>query len=228
MKFPIRQIHQIEITSRCNLKCRYCPSYRLDMTRGIYWKALQHAAAYQRRFGIAELNLAGIGESTLHPDFVEFVALAREVMGEATPLILATNGLLVDRAMARALKPHRVNVYVSLHRPEKAAAAVEACKAEGILTAVSCDGALNSVDWAGQMDWPVTTPAAGSECPWIKGGLAFVLADGRVSRCCFDADASGVFAHVDDLLPADLAMGAYKHCAKCHLKTGIAEMEAVA
>lgn len=46
--FPIRHIHQIEMTSRCNLRCRYCPSPHLprpkiDMTEAYYKQSLRWA-----------------------------------------------------------------------------------------------------------------------------------------------------------------------------------------
>lgn len=220
--YPIRAIHQIEITSRCNLKCAYCPSYRLprpklDMTEDTFIKSLQWAQQLQRISKHPELNLAGIGESTMHPQFIHFLALAREAMGPSVTLVLATNGLLIDDSMAEAMAPYYPEVYVSLHRPEKAQRAIAALAKAGILKAVSCDGALNSVNWAGQIDWPVTTSAKGADCTWFKNGQVVVLADGRISRCCFDASGAGVLGTVDDDL-TQLTTSAYSLCDTCHLK----------
>ena len=69
--FPIRAIHQIEMTSRCNLRCRYCAHptmarVKADMDDATFAKALLWA----RQLPSHELNLAGIGESTMHPEFV--------------------------------------------------------------------------------------------------------------------------------------------------------------
>lgn len=171
----------------------------------------------QSRSHHAELNLAGIGESTMHPQFIDFLRLARGAVGWDVTLVLATNGLLVDDAMAEAMAPYKPEVYVSLHRPEKAQKAVSALARVGILKAVSCDGALNSVNWAGQIDWPVTTSAAGGACTWFKDGRVVVLADGRVSRCCFDASGAGVLGTIDDDL-TQLTTSAYSLCETCHLK----------
>lgn len=219
--FPIRAIHQIEMTSRCNLKCAYCPSYRLprpklDMDGETFELALRWARYFFDRYGHGELNMAGIGESTMHPEFVRYMHRAREVMGDAVNILLATNGLLMDEAMAQAIKPMRPHVYISLHRPEKAIGAVEACKRAGILTAVSCDGAVGATNWAGQIDWPVTTPVAGRECTWITEGKTIVLADGRVTTCAFDASGCGVLACVTDDLTR-FETQPYKLCASCHL-----------
>ena len=220
--FPIRSIHQIEMTSRCNLRCGYCPSYRLprpkmDMDADTFELSLRWARYFWEVNRHPELNMAGIGESTLHPEFVRYMHRAREVMGPEVNILLATNGLLMDDAMAQAIKPMRPSVYISLHRADKAAKAVEACKRAGILVAVSCDGALESTNWAGQVDWPVTTRAMGSECNWVSEGKLIVFADGRVSTCSFDASGAGVIATVTNDLTA-FATRPYALCAKCHLK----------
>jgi hypothetical protein len=109
---------------------------------------------------------------------------------------------------------------VSLHRPERAALAVEHLKAAGILAGVSCDAAIESVDWAGQVKWHVNTHQKGQPCPWVKNGRVFVLADGRLARCCFDAQADDIIGTVDDDL-ASLQTAPYKLCVSCHLDVGV-------
>lgn len=222
MKYPLRNIHQIEMTSRCNLRCKYCahphmPRPKQDMSwdhfeRSIYW-----AHYFHQRHGVSEVNLAGIGESTLHPELIPMLAHARKILGDAVPLILTTNGLLVDDAMCDAMAPYNPRVFLSLHRPERAQKAFEALKRTKLLIGVSSDAALAAVDWAGQVDWPVTTSVAGSPCPWVTGGWGFVLATGDVSRCCFDATGVGIFAHVNDDL-TKFGTSPYKLCATCHMK----------
>jgi hypothetical protein len=219
--FPIRAIHQIEMTSRCNLRCKYCAHPKMerpkvDMDDRTYAKSLWWASQLHGR----ELNLAGIGESTMHPEFVRNVFLAREAVGPDTQLSLATNGLLMTPEMARAIAPTGIRVWVSLHRPERAGFAVEALKAAGILVAVSADAAIEAVNWAGQVDWFVSTSQKGTECPWVKPGKVFILADGRVARCCFDATAEDVLGTVDDDL-LTLSTSPYKLCASCHHDVGI-------
>lgn len=219
--FPIRTIHQIEMTSRCNLRCRYCvhPTMaraKQDMDEATYAKTLQWA----RRLPGRELNLAGIGESTMHPQFVRNVFLAREAVGNHVDLILATNGLLMTPELALEIAPTRIKVWVSLHRPEKAGPAVEALKAAGIIAGVSADSSIEAVNWAGQVKWHVSTRQAGQPCPWVIPGRVFVLADGRVARCCFDATADDVIGHVDDDL-TQLETAPYRLCAACHLDVGV-------
>jgi hypothetical protein len=219
--FPIRTIHQIEMTSRCNLRCRYCvhPTMgraKQDMDDATYAKALLWA----QRLPGPELNLAGIGESTMHPEFVRNVFIAREAVGENVKLILATNGLLMTRELAFALAPSRIRVWVSLHRPEKAGPAIEHLKAAGILVGVSADSSVDAVNWAGQVNWFVSTQQKGQPCPWVQPGRVFILSDGRVARCCFDATADDVIGTVDDDL-TELQTAPYRLCASCHHEVGV-------
>lgn len=217
----IRAIHQIEMTSRCNLRCRYCthpkmPRPKMDMTEETFTRALHWVKFFQAKRPHVELNLAGIGESTLHPDFVRFTHLAREAVGPYVNLILATNGLLMTDELARAIAPARPKVWVSLHRPEKAGPAVEALKKAGIYAGSSSDPSLAAVDWAGQVQWHVSAPK-GNPCQWLAHSMVMVMSDGRVTRCCFDSTGEGVIAHIDDDL-SKFATSPYKLCDHCHLE----------
>jgi len=217
----VRAIHQIEITSRCNLRCRYCahpkmPRAKQDMDRATFWAAVNHASDLNRRFGTRELNLAGIGESTMHPEFIEYVHLARSVMGWDVRLVLATNGVSLTEEQAKELKRSRVDVWVSLHRPEKAGPAIELLKKYGVLNGVSADPSISAVDWAGQVQWHVS--AQRSPCPWIPQQWAFVMSDGRVGTCCFDAQGEdGVIGHVSDPIEKWNDVKPYSLCEACHL-----------
>jgi hypothetical protein len=216
----IRAIHQIEMTSRCNLSCKYCvhkkmPRPKMDMDEATYAKALKWVQFFQARKPHPELNLAGIGESTMHPDFVRNVFLAREAVGVNVNLVLATNGLLMTDELARAIAPAKPSVWVSLHRPERAGPAVEALKRAGIFSGVSADPSLAAVNWAGQVNWHVSAPR-GEVCGWIQASMVMVMSDGRVTRCCFDATGDGVIATVDDDLSKH-ATSPWHLCAGCHL-----------
>jgi hypothetical protein len=223
--YPVRDIHQIEITSRCNLRCRYCPSPHLqrpkiDMDDATFERALRWAVHFKRRGTQSEINLAGIGESTMHPKFIEYLAMTRKALGPEQRIILATNGLLVDDALAKAMALYKPMVWVSLHRPEKAGPAVEALKKYNLLSGISADPSISSIDWAGQVKWHVSTTVKGQKCMWVKGGMAMVLSDGRITRCCLDADGSGVFAHVNDDL-TKIGTSPWALCRNCHLDVGV-------
>lgn len=223
--FAIREIHQIEITSRCNLRCKYCVHYpalprpKMDMDESTYVKALTWALAFKNRGWQHEVNLAGIGESTIHPEFVRYVHLARETLGEDFGLVFATNGVAMTDEMARELAPAKPVVFVSLHRPEKAGLAIEILKRYGLIAGVSADPSIASTNWAGQVKWHVSAPL-GRPCSWVKGGKAFVFSDGRLSRCAFDASGVGVFGSLDDDLDT-LQTSPYVLCRTCDQDVGV-------
>lgn len=222
--FALREIHQIEITSRCNLRCVYCPHKKMprpkvDMSMSDFLVALGWAKHFQEKGTQGEVNLAGIGESTMHPQFVEFLFRAREELGPKQVLLFATNGLLMTEELARAIAPANPRVYVSMHRPEKAGPAVHILRRHGLLQGISNDPALAGSNWAGQVEWDVTVPK-GRPCGWVKGGKAFVMADGRISRCAYDSTGIGVYATLaDDLTKFETSP--YALCKGCDQDVGV-------
>ena len=234
LAFPreLNTVHQLEITSRCNLRCTYCPSPHLgrpkvDMTQAVFTRALEWVHHYVIKGTQHVLNLAGIGESTLHPLFPEFVAQAREVMGPDRELIFATNGLLCDDLLIAKLRPSKPAVWVSLHRPEKASIAAARYKAAGLLVGVSAHPSLDPMDWAGQIKnkWSEELGAgvkrqAAAPCPWIRHGMAMVMADGRLTTCCYDSTGIGVVGHVDDKI-GSVGVAPYALCNDCDQELGV-------
>ena len=222
MRVPIQQIHQIEITSRCNLRCKYCahPTMtraKADMEWPIFARAVEIAVFCKSIGRQGPLNLAGIGESTMHPQFIAMLAHARKELGAEHELVLATNGLLVNDRMAEAMAPHRPKVFVSLHRPERAGPAIEALKRVGLYEGASADPSVAATDWAGQVKWHVSAQRA--PCPWVRGGWAMVLSDGSITRCSFDATGVGIFGHVNDAVQPQTSP--YALCRACHQDVGV-------
>lgn len=227
---PVTSVHQIEVTTRCNLRCVYCPSPKLhepqfrgvpkgDMTMDTFARALEHCRHYASQDTQGELSLTGIGETLLHPQWREMVAMAAEAL-PGHFLNFSTNGLLLDDDACQWLARHDFMVYISLHRPEKAGHAVEAAKRAGILAAVNGSAAISAFDWAGQIDYFVSAPAA--TCEWLRAGWANVLVDGRITTCCLDAAAKGVVGHVDDE-PGTHALRPFSLCSDCHMTVPAAE-----
>jgi hypothetical protein len=87
-----------------------------------------------------------------------------------------------------------------------------------LLAGVSADPTLSAINWAGQVDWYVT--AAPKKCAWVVSGWAFVMADGRVSKCCLDATGEGVFGHIDDDL-TKFETSPYTLCRTCDQDVGV-------
>lgn len=229
MKYPrpVRDVHQIELTTRCNLKCKYCPHHpnlprkKEDMEWDVFEASLDLVKFFVRQGTQTELSLTGIGESMLHPRFVEMVAESRVAIGPHRPLTLTTNGLLLDDAMAAALAPFRPQVFVSLHRPEKAAFAIVAAKKHGILAGRNTAFADSAFNWAGyQQNWTPIVSAPNIACEYLRSGWCVVLVDGRIATCCLDADGSSVVGDVRDN-PEKLALKPWgdekKGCQACHM-----------
>lgn len=216
----IQSIHQIEITSRCNLRCKYCVHPTMDRPKQDMdddtWKQSLDLVKYFIAKGTQghELNLCGIGESTLHPKFGEWAIEAREVVGPKRDLILATNGVGVTEDHALAMRWARMRVWVSLHRPEKAGPTLNMLKRYEVLAGVSADPSVAAVDWAGQVSWEVTAPR--TPCPWLRDGRAMIASDGSMLTCCFDG--SGEEGRLGSVWEDVAAMKsqAYSLCEKCH------------
>lgn len=224
---PIREIHQIELSSRCNLRCHYCPHYPVlprakeDMSDETFSAAMALVHHYVRQGTQTELSLTGIGEAMLHPRFIEMAKFARSIIGPR-PLVVTTNGLLLDEEMCDNLsridpKPF---VFISLHRPEKAGLAVERAKRYGLFAGTNSSFATSAFNWAGaQKNWFVSAPRI--PCEYLRSGWGVILVDGRVTTCCLDADGSGVVGTVWNL-PEQLELKPWgdsgKGCQQCHME----------
>jgi Radical SAM superfamily len=231
---PITSIHQVEISTRCNLRCTYCPSRHLDkpidkggsgrakidISMAHYKRALDWARYFEDRGTQGELALTGIGEALLHPDFVEFLRLAREALPHNL-ITFSTNGLLLDDELCSAIEPYQPAVYVSTHRPEKAGPAINAARRHGLLAGTNTAFATEAFDWAGEVKWEVSIPPDTVTCEYLRTGWAVVLSDGRMATCCLDAEGASTVGHVDDE-PGSLSIapwaGVKQGCASCHMR----------
>lgn len=219
---PITEVHELELSSRCNLRCRYCPHPKLerekgDMTMDVFMKAMDHVAYYCEQGTQGELALTGIGEAFLHPNFVEMVKLARRTLGPDRKMTLSTNGILVTDAIAQVMREYRVEVYVSLHRPEKAGPAIEVLKRHGVYVGHNSGFATQAMDWAGQLDWYVSAPTT-NYCQYLVRGWGVIRQDGMLDACCMDAHSKFPLGSVSDK-PGSWMTYILPLCATCNLRT---------
>lgn len=210
----ISTVHQIELTSRCNLRCHYCPHPALqrpkaDMSMDVYKAAL----AWAQTMESPELSLTGMGEGTLHPQFCEMLRMAREALPE-TKLLLSTNGINITDEMLAAMRETKTILWISAHRPEIAGRTLQRSLRAGVMTGINNHIIDSGFNWAGQVDWHVS--AAPSRCMWQAQGMAIAWADGRLGTCSFDGQGSdGVLGTVwDD--PATIYIKPYSLCKNCH------------
>lgn len=218
---PVRvtSIHEIELSSRCNLACKYCPHPKLerdkaDMTWPVFQRCMDHVEFYCRQGTQGELSLTGIGEAIMHPFFTEALIMARAAIGRHRPLTLSTNGVAMTPELARIMRQTGTQVYVSMHRPEKAGPAYEMLKKEGALAGLNSAFVDNSFDWAGQVKWHAS--AERRPCEYLKQGWGVIRQDGSVTTCCLDAHAKHAIGHVNDEL-GTLTTGATALCSGCHM-----------
>ena len=215
---PLREIHEIELSSVCNLACVYCPHPTLrrpkaHMAADVFRDALAHVKHYCRHGTQGEVSLTGIGEAILHPAFIRMLEQTREVIGDRD-LVLSTNGVAVTDSIARALAEYSVKTYVSLHRPEVAAPAIERLKRYGVAYEVNHAFVDRSIDWAGQVDWHAS--GARYVCDYLRLGWGVVRQCGSVDACCMDAHDLHPIGHVTDD-PGSLHNNALPLCGACNL-----------
>jgi MoaA/NifB/PqqE/SkfB family radical SAM enzyme len=92
---------QVEVTSRCNAECVYCPNavYR-DLRQGVHMPMELFLKA-ARAFRLTSLvYLQGWGEPLLHPQFFDMVQIARR---SGCRVGVTTNGALIDEEVAERL-----------------------------------------------------------------------------------------------------------------------------
>ncbi len=94
----LRQAHRLYfvLTNHCNYSCPWCSMY--SSPAGKTWMKLEDYRRVLGSQGRCEIQLEG-GEPTLHPQFGEFVRLAREHEG-CFRLVVCTNGSILPRNKA--------------------------------------------------------------------------------------------------------------------------------
>lgn len=215
---PVREIHEIELTSRCSLACVYCPHPTLqrpkeDMPWETFERTLEHIAYLCTAGTQGEVSLTGLGEAILYPRFVEALWRVRDTIGERL-LVMSTNGVDMTPELARELAAAHCAVYVSLHRPEVATPALRMLQEAGCGTAVNTAFVDSSLDWAGQVKWHVSAPRA--LCGYLSRAWAVVRQNGNIDACCMDAHDKYRVATVWDE-PGTLMTHPTPLCASCNL-----------
>src|SRR5438552_3915447 len=90
----------VALTNHCNRACPWCST--CSSPRGSTWRNLEDYQASLPAESLFQVQLEG-GEPTLHPQFWEFVRLARQEP-RCTHLVLCTNGVVLPRTPAK-LRP---------------------------------------------------------------------------------------------------------------------------
>lgn len=213
----LTRIHQIEITSRCNLACKYCPHPKLqrdkkDMTMFNFMRALEWVTYYDQQGTQPELAITGMGEALLHPHFNAFMRAARK--SYTGFLHFSTNGILFKEETAELCKDLNIKVFISAHRPELAGPAVEIANKHGLLAGVNTSFVDSALDFAGTVEWNNSAPE--QYCAYQKYGWGMVLADGRINTCCWEPEGINTIGHIMDNIDS-VEMQVMPGCKDCSL-----------
>ena len=122
----LKTITTIELSSICNLACKYCINRLLVkhsvrkagimeddiFERTLHWLKILCFQGTQR-----EVNLNGNGESTLDPQLIERIKKIREIVGDRQ-IMFCTNGVNMSVKLAMDLRASGIDrVDISPHSP---------------------------------------------------------------------------------------------------------------
>lgn len=208
-------LFQLELSSRCNLACVYCVNRIMARPhQDMEPETFEHVLAWLKAGPEPkELNLAGIGESTLNPHFCGYVEQLRALLPR-TRFVLASNGIGVTREVAQACRRGQVVVFVSLHHPDRAQEGVEFFLEAGCLAAVTKDPVRHANDWAGQVAWK--KPDYRMPCQFLHDGKLFVASNGAILTCCLDATGESRLGSVFDSPEWALNPARWRLCDGCY------------
>lgn len=235
---PEKQIVAIELTNLCNLKCRHCPQGKLNVPQGFmdentFRQCLSHCSGH--------LGLNWRGESTMHPELVRFLEVARH-HNPALKLGLHTNGLLLTEGTFGQMVDAGLEwMRVSLHSRQSCVnfrelqkwnakrggpvlVAADVDTTDEYLAAVSmgftpdmlCE--VEIANWAGYLTGyrkvHEDVEAYAQACPWVSDNLFVVAWNGAVNGCCWDYEMRHSLGHVRDF---DVIQHTppYELCASC-------------
>lgn len=177
-------------------------------------RTLQWAKHYQDMGTQGEISLTGIGESFMHPNIVDMIAMTREAL-PFNEIVIATNGILLNNEICEKISKYKPKIYVSLHRPEMAGPAINAARKAGLWVDVNASFVTDSLNWAGKVDWYVS--AKNILCDFLLRGWAVVMMDGRITTCCLDSTGEGMIGNINDEIGM-AQMIPYSLCSECHMQ----------
>jgi len=111
-----RTVVELELTNKCNFKCIFCP--REPFSKNIHYFDLNAYDKIVERVlesGIGFLKLCGLGEPTLHPDFMDFLENSKGKIA----LTLTTNASTLHLFDIDYLLENIYEFVISLHSLKK-------------------------------------------------------------------------------------------------------------
>lgn len=222
----LQTITTIELSSSCNLSCKYCINRLLvkDSARtpgimidDVFDAALAWLEVLVKRGTQREVNLNGNGESCLDPKLCERIRKVKNVMGDGR-VAMCTNGVNMTPELALKIKASGIDrMDLSPHSPWHARRAVLAMADAGISGTINWGSIVFSHNWAGQLE-PENSIDCRFEIPCdpLIEGRGYVQSEGYVTPCCYDYRNLGVFGHVFDNELLGREIKPYELCRTCH------------
>jgi len=221
----LKTITTIELSSLCNLKCKYCVNRLLVkhparqpgiMSDEIFEKSLYWLDKLIKAGTQMEVHLNGNGESLLDPDIVDRARVVKALMGERY-VGLCTNGLKFTQELALEFKRAEIHVDMSVHSPEHIRKAIYYHRQAGLAGVLNPGAMTMPHNWAGQLEPENCVPIEYTiQCDPLIDGRGYISSEGYVSPCCYDYRLTGAFGHVHDADLLELPITDFELCATCH------------
>lgn len=219
----VKAIKNLELSSVCNLACQYCPCKDQGkhrdvglMSEEVFERSLFWIDKFIRQGTQMELNMFGVGESTLHPKMIEYVRRTRKITPRYLKLLMNTNGVIFTEEMCRGLMEAGIDkIDLTDHVAEASVKTIRIFRKTGVVCGYSRDAIVNPNNWGGLVDWVNTVDYQRYVCPWLNNGQVMIMSNGDVTRCCQDAFARGVICTVFDEVDK-IPYSTFVQCASCH------------
>jgi len=223
----LQTITTIELSSYCNLECKYCINRLIKdtperqqglMTDKVFDKTCELLQRLCDQGTQREVNLNGNGESLLDYKLLDRIPIIREIVGDRH-IGLSTNGVLVTKQMAIDLKESGITqLDISPHSPYHARKAAHNMFNTGMKNGIVSMGCIvMSHNWAGQLEPEHQINCLlNNHCEPLIEGRGYVLNEGNITPCCYDYRNLGVYGTVfdDDILERPIKP--YELCHTCH------------
>lgn len=222
----LKTITTIELSSICNLECRYCINRLLVkhparnpgiMSDEVFEQSLKVLEVLCRRGTQKEVNMNGNGESCLDPKLCDRIRAVREIVGDRQ-VALSTNGLNMTPELAKNLKDSGIDrVDISPHSPFHVRRAVIMMSDAGLVGIVNMGPMIMSHNYAGQLE-PENSIEVRFDlrCDPLLEGRGYIQSEGNVTPCCFDYRNLGVFGTVFDEDLFEREIRPFELCKTCH------------
>ena len=231
----LKTITTIELSSLCNLSCKYCIN-RLLVKHPMRSPGIMTDEIFEASLNILrnlclggtqqEVNLNGNGESTLDDQLIERIKKTKDVVGNRT-VTFCTNGVNMTADLAKELKNAGLDIIsLSPHSPFHTRKAAHLLAGNGFKPFINFGSICASHNWAGQLEPENSIDCRLTNvCKPLEEGRGYISNEGYLSPCCYDYKLVGIYGHVldDDIFEKEVAP--YSLCHTCHQKINKALQE---